>query len=69
MRNQARIFRALDLLQEAQRLTEQAGQQLCPVPRSADVWTETTDLYFEIKRQWHRVHQWYQTQHRQNGSA
>lgn len=41
MDEHAQVLRALDLLQEAQRLVELAGQELCPVPRSADVWTGT----------------------------
>jgi len=61
MDEHAQVLRALDLLQEAQRLVELAGQELCPVPSSADVWTGTAQLYFDIKRHWHRVQQWSET--------
>lgn len=60
MDEQARVQKALDLLQQAQRLVEHAGQELCPVSQSADVWTDTAQLYFEIQRHWHRVQQWRQ---------
>ncbi|MCH7686659.1 MAG: hypothetical protein IH899_08265 [Planctomycetes bacterium] len=46
-------------------ISDEAGQKLCPVAGSADVWTETNQLCLEIKRHWHRVHQWHETQLRQ----
>lgn len=69
MSDQARVYRALELLQEAQWLLDDAGQALCSVDGAADVWCGTTALYFDIKRQWHRVQQWYETHHRHDGSA
>ena len=68
MKDQIRVERALDLIQQAQWLIDDAGQSLCPVEADAgDVWSETTQLYFEIKRHWHRVNHWYDDHLRQNG--
>lgn len=66
MNDRILVQRALDLLQDAQYLTDEAGRKLCPVAASADVWTETNQLCIEIKRHWHRVHQWHETQLREH---
>jgi hypothetical protein len=51
----ARVRRALALIEEAQNLVEEASQELCPVRYFADMWSLTGKLYRRIKRHWHLV--------------
>ncbi len=45
----------LDILQEAQYLTEHARQALCPVPGFADEWSELAVAWEAVKKGWHLV--------------
>ncbi len=57
-----RVHSALDLIEEAQRLIERAGQELSPVVGAADEWHDTMQLYSRIKRQWYQLEHWNQRQ-------
>ncbi len=54
---QAKVRRALDLIQEGQNLIEEACQQLCPVSGFCSVWERTCKLWRAVKAQWHVVEQ------------
>jgi hypothetical protein len=51
----AKVRRALDLLQEAQSIVEDACQELCPIPGFSDTWGRTCKLYDAVKAHWHLV--------------
>ena len=49
------VRKTLDILQEAQHLTEHARQALCPVPGFADEWSELAVAWEAVKKGWHLV--------------
>ncbi len=65
--DKTRVHIALDLIEEAQRLIERAGQELSPVAGAADEWHDTMQLYSRIKRQWYQLDRWQEKRMSQNG--
>lgn len=53
----ARIYKALALLQGAQDLVHRAAIDLSTVPGFGDEWKIVCDLHEQIKGDWHRVEQ------------
>ena len=51
----AKVKKALDLIQFAQGVICEAGQELCAVDGFADEWTGVNRLYDTVKREWHTV--------------
>ncbi len=49
------VRKTLDILQEAQHLTEHARQALCPVPGFSDEWSELAVAWETVKKGWHLV--------------
>jgi len=49
------VRKTLDILQEAQYLTEHASQALCPVPGFAEEWSELAIAWEAVKKSWHLV--------------
>jgi len=49
------VRKTLDILQEAQHLTEHARQALCPVPGFSDEWSELAVAWEAVKKGWHLV--------------
>jgi hypothetical protein len=49
------VRKTLDVLQEAQHLTEHARQALCPVPGFSDEWSELAVAWEAVKKGWHLV--------------
>ncbi len=49
------VRKTLDILQEAQHLTEHARQALCPVPGFSDEWSELAVAWEAVKKSWHLV--------------
>jgi len=49
------VRKTLDILQEAQHLTEHASQALCPVPGFSDEWSELAVAWEAVNKGWHLV--------------
>ena len=50
-----KILSALDKLERAQRLVNDAGEDLCSVESYSDQWSDITSLYQAVKDHWHSV--------------
>jgi|GEM_PF-6761330 len=55
MQQHPNISDVLRLLEEAQRLVEDAAVKLSVVPGFADEWSGICNLYDQVKAQWHKV--------------
>jgi len=55
LEEQELVRKALDQIQEAQRLIAYAAQSLSPVNGFADEWSATNHLYDTVKQHWHVV--------------
>jgi hypothetical protein len=51
----AKVKKALDLIQHAQNIIGEAAQELCSVDGFADEWTRVNKLYDTVKQEWHTV--------------
>ena len=51
----AKVKKALDLIQHAQNIIGEAAQELCSVDGFADEWTSVNKLYDTVKQEWHTV--------------
>jgi len=55
LEEQELVRKALDQIQEAQRLVIHAAHSLSPVNGFADEWSATNQLYDTVKQHWHTV--------------
>jgi hypothetical protein len=53
--HEEKVRNCLDLLQEAQSLVNQAAQQLCSVPGTADEWSDLSEPIDCIKKHWYKI--------------
>ena len=50
-----KVFSALDKLERAQGLVNDAGESLCSVEGYSEEWSDITSLYHTVKDHWHSV--------------
>lgn len=54
---QAKVEKALELIEQAQGLLSAACTELCCLKYAADQWTMVGDQYDAVKALWHRVNE------------
>jgi aminoglycoside phosphotransferase (APT) family kinase protein len=54
----AKVLRALEHIEEAQRELGCACQELCPIIGGVSQWKRVRALYDRVHAEWYRVHAW-----------